>query len=183
MNTATRKPIAAIVLAAAMLAVAPVRVGAEPSATTSFHATYGGTFTITFLTGPALSDELRFNGSGFATPGGPSSVDGYSTLRPTLGSHGVCTRTEHDEVTLRLGGGELHLRNDAQDCIDLLSHPGRILIHGHGTWTVTGGTGSYAQATGTGTVDVSAEVTALGVGSVSGTFDRLDFAGELHRGG
>ena len=48
-------------------------------------------------------------------------------------------RTEEDEVTLALGGGQLFLRNDARDCLDPLSRPGHPLIHGSGTWTVTGG--------------------------------------------
>ena len=91
----------------------------------------------------------------------------------------LCTRTEEDEVTLALSGGQLRLHNEAQDCFDLVSQPGRVLINGRGTWTVTGGTVAYSNATGTGAVDVGAEVTSLGPGSASGTFDRLVFAGHL----
>lgn len=131
---------------------------------------------ITFATGPGRSDEPRFHGSGFATPGGPSTVDGYSTLRPAPGPGGVRTRAEHDEVTFTIRGGQLRLRNEAQDCLHLLSQPGRMLIRRHGMWTITG---AYTGAAGSGTDDVSAEVTSLGPGHASGTFDRLAFDGSL----
>ena len=152
------------------------------AATTAFHATYQGTFRITFLTGPGLSDQLTFAGTGAAT-GGASTVAGYSTLRPAPGVDGICNRTVEDVVFLTLAEGELQLHNDARDCIDVLSEPGTVRIVGGGTWTVTGGTGAYAGAQGSGTVQVVAEVTKLMVGGVEGTFDPLVFDGQLVAGG
>ncbi|MEX2556440.1 MAG: hypothetical protein WEB06_12530 [Actinomycetota bacterium] len=149
---------------------------------TAFHATYQGTFTITFLTGPGLSDELSFHGSGSATPG-PGTVDGYSTLRSSPGLDGICNRTVEDVVLLTLPDGALQLHNQARDCLDLLSKPGTVRIVGSGTWTVTGGTGAYAGAQGSGTVQVAAEVEHLIIGGVAGTFDPLVFDGELVLGG
>lgn len=172
-GTGRRRRLAPLLCLLAMLAV-PATAGAAP-----FHATYSGSFTITFATGPGLSDELRFAGSGAAIPGGPSTVDGYSTLRPAPGLAGVCFRTDRDEVTLAFPDGQLQLHNDARDCLDPLSRLGHPLIRGTGTWTVTGGTGAYAGAEGAGDVRVTAEVERFGLGSASGTFDPLVFDGEL----
>ena len=148
------------------------------AATTTFHATYQGTFSITFLTGPGLSDELNFAGGGAASQG-PSTVEGYSTLRPAPGLSGICNRTVEDVVVLTFPDGELQIHNEARDCIDLISEPGTVRIVGSGTWTVTGGTGAYTGAQGSGTVQVAAEVTHLIIGGVAGTFDPLVFDGQL----
>jgi hypothetical protein len=67
--------------------------------------------------------------------------------------------------------------NSGEDCFDLLSEPGKIHIHGEGTYVIVGGTGRFATANGNGAYEVDAVATP-GIGSASGTFD-LQFFGTI----
>lgn len=169
---------ARIALLAAVVTVLGAGAGPGVAAPETFDATFAGTFRITFGTGPGGTDELFFSGSGSGSHIGAALVDGYSTLRD---SSPGCKRIEHDEVTITSAGAHhLFVTNSGEDCIDV-SEPGRIVIRGQATYTVVGGTGPFAATSGSGEVTVTAEVTAVGLGSASGTFDPLTFDGTLQR--
>jgi hypothetical protein len=148
------------------------------SAATPFLASFQGTFTITFLTGPGGTHELRFHGSGTGRHLGWAEVDGYSTLRPSLDDP-RCNEIVHDEVTLTAADGStLAVTNEAVDCLEV-TPDGRILIHGNGTYRILGGNDRHDGATGTGRVSTEAVVTSIFPGGVTGTFDPLTFDGTL----
>lgn len=159
---------------AVLVMVLPALGRAEVS---SFQASFAGTFTITFGLPPALQDDLVFFGGGTGSPIGPSGIEGHSTLEH---SSPLCERIIEDAVTITdASGDQLFIENNGEDCIDLLTFPGHVLIRGTAAYTILGGSGAYSAASGTGIVEVNAEVTSIGIGSVSGTFDPLVFDGTI----
>jgi hypothetical protein len=169
-----------VAISAALLAMT---AGAGPiSAVDSkpFKASFEGKFTILF--GPNGTSDLQFEGPGHATHLGQSTVKGHAHLVPT-GSpreHPTwqCSRIVDDHTTITSKKGELSLQNQATDCVET-TQDGRTLIHGNGTYTITGGTGDVTGAAGTGAVSTEAIVTGGVPGGVTGTFDPLTFQGTI----
>jgi hypothetical protein len=138
--------------------------------TEAFHASYQGTFILTF--GSGGSSVLDFSGSGVATLLGSSTVSGRSQLQQTSPT---CTTIVQDKVTLTaVNGDQVFVRNSGQDCFDSMGH-----ITGSGTYTITGGTGRFSSASGTGTFSVTAQVTSPPGPNASGTFNPLTFDGTI----
>lgn len=159
------------------LAVA-VTLAAPTLATTPYDLGFAGTFELAFGAGPDLTDEPTFQGAGGGPPLGPAHVAGVSHTQ--AGPDGCATIVD-DAVTLTVAatGDELWLVNEGTDCVDVVSHPGRILIHGSGATTLVGGTGAFDGVKGAGTWSVEAEVTGVGPGHVEGHFSVLRFVGTL----
>lgn len=174
MTGSTRHPLATA-LAAGLLLLAAAPAAARPP----LVATYSGTFTITFGTGPGGTNDLRFTGTGLGLPLGPGTLVGHSVLRPTA-ANPLVSDIVADLVTLTgAGGDQIALVNSGQDTLDV-SDPARPFIYGAGTFTVGGGAGRYRQATGQGLYVVYASVTQQTGASASGTF-RLVFVGGVTR--
>lgn len=168
----------AVVTALAFAALAPATEAAHASQPTPFRASFHGTFTLTFFTGPGATHELRFTGTGRGRHLGAATVDGYSRLQP-LASEPACSEIVHDEVKLTAANGdEATVVNEAVDCLEV-TPDGRILIHGRGTYQITGGTGRFDGSTGSGSVSTEATVTGAVLGGVTGTFDPLTFSGSI----
>lgn len=103
------------IVVAALVTVAPAPAKASAVAT-PFDASFRGTFTITFFTGPGATHELRFHGSGRALGLGASRVDGavihgtgtYAIVAGTgrlAGATGTgSVRTEAQVTGLVIGG-------------------------------------------------------------------------------
>lgn len=168
----------AVVAALALTSLAPAAEPARASEPVPFNASFRGTFTLTFFTGPDATHELRFTGTGRGLHLGVATVDGYSLLRPVASNPG-CSEIVHDEVTLTAANGdEVAVVNEAVDCMEV-TPDGRVLIHGRGTYQITGGTGRFDSSTGAGSVSTEAAVTGAVPGGVTGTFDPLTFSGSI----
>jgi hypothetical protein len=148
----------------------------------NFFAHYEGDFFMSFGTGPGGTHELTFQGDGFATKLGFSTIDGESTLQSISP---VCMEIVDDGITLvkvsENHPDEVHMEAAGIDCLDF-SDPNQLRIVGSGTTEIVGGTGKYHQATGSGTFAVVADVLELGPGTASGTFV-IDLTGTLKRKG
>jgi hypothetical protein len=170
-----RYVVLALLLAGAM-ALAGGGSGAVADDQLPFHASFHGTFTIDFGACANGDDLLHFQGTGIATQAGLSSIDGTSCLHPI---DPLCSRIADKSVTVTAANGDtFRFNNQAVDCLDF-STPGRIFIHGSGTYLIEPGTGHFAAASGTGTVQVTTEVLNLSPTAASGTFDPLTFDGTI----
>ena len=162
-------------IAAAIVIVLMQPLTISAGSAVPFRASFQGSFSILFGTGPGGTNELSFVGDGQAIPLGHSTVDGHTTTRNISST---CTQIVTDAVTLTAANGDqLQLVNAGQDCLDF-SVPGKTFIRGTGTTSVVGGTGRFAAASGSGTWEVVAEVTQPIVGGVSGVFT-LNFMGAI----
>jgi hypothetical protein len=141
-----------------------------------FHASFHGTFTIDFGACANGDDLLHFQGTGIATQAGLSSIDGTSCLHPI---DPLCSTITDTSVTVTAANGDtFRFNNQAVDCLDF-STPGKIFIHGSGTYQIEPGTGRFGAASGAGTVHVTTEVLNLSPARASGTFDPLAFDGTI----
>jgi hypothetical protein len=167
---------------AAVFAIATLATPISAADSIPFKASFQGTFTITF--GPE-TNELQFQGIGHATHLGKSSVQGHALLRPESPGAPCSDIVSGTDQTIITGanGDQVRISNEARDCLEM-TPDGRILIHGRGTYTITGGTGRDEGATGKGTVSTEAVVTG-GVPnhSATGTFNPLSFQGTISRPG
>jgi len=177
MRSFTRLPLKAVVVASLFVVLTsstPATAGISP-----FVAGYSGGFTITFGTGPQGTDDLSFDGSGVALPGGVTGLEGHSTTRPRTDNPLVSDIVSDRVVLTAAGGDEVRLENSGADTLDT-SVPGHTYIHGSGTFRIVGGTGRFARASGAGVFMVFAEVTGGLPGGVSGEFGLL-FVGVIEK--
>src|SRR5216683_6958248 len=124
---------------------------------TPFDGNGTGTFTDTSPTTVLITGTGYYDHLGFTTLRFPSTITGTAACRGF-------TATEHDNYTGANGDSVFLTVNDT---ICPTSTPGAFQLNG--SFTVTGGTGRFADASGSGTVQASVTFTSATSGTFSGT--------------
>lgn len=121
-----------------------------------FNGSGAGTFTVTPTTA-TIAGTGNYEHLGLTTIAATSTITGVSTC-------GAFTATEHDVYTAA-NGDTLTLK--VSDVFCSTSSPGVLTLTG--TFTVTGGTGRFADASGSGTIEATAVMLTATSGTFSGT--------------
>jgi hypothetical protein len=157
---------------AALVTIVASTAAAGFSSTTTFRASYDGTFTV-------VAGALAFTGTGAGTHLGSGTVDGSSILVPKAPTAAcqlprLAFDLQNDSVTLTSANGDsLFFANSGTDCFD----PVTGIIVADATYRIVGGTGRFEGASGSGTVTTVA--TCANPQCTSGTFQDLDFDGTI----
>ncbi len=148
--------IPAILAVLAVLSAFPV---AFASHSRPFNGSFSGSFTMSSAT------KATITGTGHLEHLGKTSFTGTATateVRPPC--EGGLTATEHDTFTAANGD---EVFTSATDVACPTSNPS--VVHVTASFTITGGTGRFADASGSGTVQVSAVFTSMTTGTLSST--------------
>lgn len=132
-----------------------------------YDLTYAGMFRNL----PADQPTLEFLGRGGGAPLGPGMVAGGLTAPGEV----PCDPYSSANATAIATLGSLIFVLGGGDCLDPLSSPGQILVHGEGPTRIVGGTGGYEGASGVGAWTVEAVWRTYGI--VQDPAPRLEIAG------
>ena len=137
-------------------------LGAFPAAfathSTPFNGSGSGTFTDTSLTTVLITGTGYYDHLGFTKLRFPSTITGQAACS------GGFTATEQDTYTAANGDSVFQT---VHDTICPTTTPNAFTLTG--SFTVTGGTGRFADALGSGTVQASITFTSATTGTFSGT--------------
>jgi hypothetical protein len=137
-----------------ILSVFPATFAAHSS---PFNGSGSGTFTDTSPTTVLVTGTGYYDHLGFTTLRFPSTITGQAAC-------GGFTATEQDTYTASNGDSVLQT---VHDTICPTNAPNAFTLTG--SFTVTGGTGRFADASGSGTVQASITFTSATTGTFSGT--------------
>lgn len=144
----------------AFIAAAPVSASAAPAAETSIS----GTLQVTAV-GPNGPEQAVYSGTGKSRPFGPTTMQGViSIVGPATGCSGFAAT--HEDTLTASNGDQVSVHIVEESC----TTDGSNFTCG-GVFTITGGTGRFANVTGSGTWDGSLTLnTATGAGTFSTTY-------------
>lgn len=147
------------IAALAFFAVVPAAASAAPAAQTSIS----GTLQITKF-GPNGPEQAVYSGTGKSRPFGPTSMQGViSIVGPATGCSGFAAT--HEDTLTASNGDQVSVHIVEESC----TTDGSAFTCG-GTFTITGGTGRFANASGSGTWSGSLTLNPSGSGTFSTTY-------------
>jgi hypothetical protein len=140
-----------------LLVILSIFPAAFASVSVPFNGKGSGTFVDTSPTTVLITGTGYYNHLGFTTLRFPSTITGTASC-------GGFTAVEQDTYT---GANGDSVFQTVHDTICPTSTPGDFTLNG--SFTVTGGTGRFADASGSGTVQASIVFTSATTGTFSGT--------------